>query len=325
MKSNQPTRLAVAPMMDRTDRHERYFLRLISRHAMLYTEMVTTGALLRGDAARHLRFDDAEHPVALQLGGAVPDALARCAELAAAWGYDEINLNCGCPSNRVQSGRFGACLMGEPERVARCLTAMARATGRPVTVKHRIGIDDRDDYGELKRFVETVAENSPARVFIVHARKAWLKGLSPRQNRDIPPLRYELVYRLKQDFPELEIHINGAITSHEAAAEHLRHVDGVMVGREVYRNPYWLAGVDRMFYGDRTAVRSRHRVVEDLIPYAMRELAAGTPLNAIARHLPGLFLNRPGARRWRRYLSENACRPGAKASVLRDAAALVTP
>lgn len=306
-------------MMDWTDRHDRFFLRLISRHALLYTEMVTTGAVLHGDRQRLLRFDGAEHPVACQLGGSEPDDLARAAEIVEGFGYDEVNLNCGCPSDRVQKGRFGACLMAEPETVAAGVKAMIAASALPVTVKSRIGVDEMEDYADLKRFIETVA-NAGCRSFIVHARKAWLKGLSPKENREIPPLRYELVYRLKQELPELTIVLNGGVTSLDQAAAHLAHVDGVMIGRAAYQEPYRLAEADRRFFGATAPAPSRQDVLEAFIPYVERELAEGTPLAHMTRHILGLYNGLPGARAFRRYLSENAHRPGADASLILEAA-----
>ena len=322
MSSHVDRRFSVAPMMDWTDRHERFFLRLITRRAMLYTEMVVADAILHGPRDRLLGFDAAEHPVGLQIGGAEPDKMAVCAEIAEGHGYDEININVGCPSDRVQSGRFGACLMAEPETVAVCVAAMRRLTALPVTVKSRIGIDDRDSYDDLRRFIDTVAEAGCA-TFIVHARKAWLNGLSPKQNREIPPLRHEVVHRLKQERPELEIVINGGLRSLADCRAQMNHVDGVMVGREAYQNPYALAEVDALFYGDLRPPLTRAQVVEALIPYVEAELARGTRLNAITRHLMGLFQGLPGARAWRRHLSENANKPGADADVLREALALV--
>jgi len=309
-------------MLDYTDRFCRYFLRLITHHTLLYTEMVTTGALLHGEAERFLRFDPAEHPLALQLGGSDPAELAACARMGEQWGYDEINLNVGCPSDRVQSGRFGACLMAEPRLVAQCVAAMADAVSVPVTVKHRIGIDDRDSYGELTDFVGTVAE-AGCGVFIVHARKAWLQGLSPKENREIPPLRYAVVKRLKSDFPELEIVINGGIKDLELTEELLLDLDGVMIGREAYHNPWILAEADRRIFGDEQPPRSRHLLLEAFLPFVERELAAGVPLGRITRHILGLFQGVPGARAWRRYISENAHLPGADAGVISRAAALV--
>lgn len=312
-------RLCIAPMLDWTDRYCRYFLRLISRHTLLYTEMVTTGALLHGDQPRHLDFDPAEHPLALQLGGSDPDELAACARLAEQWGYDEVNLNVGCPSDRVQSGRFGACLMATPELVAQGVAAMRAATRLPVTVKHRIGIDQLDSYEALTRFVATVAE-AGCETFIIHARKAWLSGLSPKENREIPPLRYDRVHRIKQEFPRLEIIINGGIASLDQAEEQLRHVDGVMIGREAYQNPWILAEADRRLYGDEHPIPTRHEIIEQLIPFAERAHAAGTPVNRISRHILGLFQGQPRARAWRRHISENAHRADATPEVIREAA-----
>jgi tRNA-dihydrouridine synthase A len=309
-------------MLDWTDRHCRYFLRQISRHVLLYTEMVTSGALLHRDPARFLDFHPEEHPLALQLGGSDPDELAQCARLGGDWGYDEINLNVGCPSDRVQSGRFGACLMAEPPLVAECVAAMAEATDRPVTVKHRIGIDDRDSYEELAGFVERVAA-AGCKTFIVHARKAWLQGLSPKQNREIPPLSYATVYRLKTDFPQLEIVINGGIRSLDEAGEHLLHVDGAMIGREAYNNPWILADADRRIFGDPQGPADPRAVVLGMHRYTAHELALGTPLHHITRHMLGLFAGLPGARAWRRHLSEHANRPGADWQTLLDAMALV--
>lgn len=313
-------RFCVAPMLDWTDRHERYFLRLISRHAVLYTEMVTTGALLHGDSHRFLRHHPAERPLALQLGGSDPGEMTACARLGEAAGFDEININVGCPSDRVQSGRFGACLMAEPQRVADCVAAMRAAVSVPVTVKTRIGIDHRDSYEALLEFVTTVAQ-AGCRSFIVHARKAWLQGLSPKENREVPPLHYDRVYRLKQDLPGLEIVINGGIKTLEAAERHLQQVDGVMMGREAYQNPYVLAEVDRRLYGDPHPVPTREEVVQALIPYIERELAEGVYLSRITRHILGLFQGQPGARAWRRHLSEHAHRPGAGVEVLTQALA----
>jgi tRNA-dihydrouridine synthase A len=297
-------RVSVAPMMDWTDRHCRSFHRLLSRHTWLYTEMVTTGALLHGDVARHLAFTAAEAPVALQLGGSEPADLARCARLGEQWGYDEINLNCGCPSERVQRGAFGACLMNEPQLVADCVKAMRDAVAIPVTVKHRIGVDTVEEYGFVRDFVGTIAD-AGCEVFIVHARNAILKGLSPKENREIPPLKYEYAYQLKRDFPNLEISINGGITTLDEVEEHLKHVDGVMLGREAYHNPYVLAGVDGRFYGAHTPAPSREDVEHGLIAYARRELARGTFLGGITRHALGLYRGMPGARGWRRVLSDS--------------------
>ena len=313
-------------MMDWTDRHERAFLRVVSRHVRLYTEMVTTGAILHGPRDRLLAFDPAEHPVALQLGGSDPAALAECAKIGADLGYDEINLNCGCPSDRVQSGRFGACLMAEPELVAECVAAMRTAVRVPVTVKHRIAIDDMPGWETLTGFVDTVAAAGCER-FIVHARKAWLEGLSPRENREVPPLHHDLVHRLKAERPGLHISINGGIETLEEASGHLDAVDGVMIGRAAYQNPYMLAEADRLFYDPDAPVRSRHEILETYLPNIVREAAAGTPLIAMTRHILGLFNGVRGARAWRRYLSENAPgfsgTPEEAAALVRHAAALV--
>jgi tRNA-dihydrouridine synthase A len=317
-------RLSVAPMMEWTDRHCRYLLRLIAPSTLLYTEMVPTGAILRGDAARFLRFDPAEHPVALQLGGAEPAELARAAAAGAAAGYDEINLNVGCPSDRVQSGRFGACLMAEPALVARAVAAMRAAVDVPVTVKTRIGIDDSEDYPFLKHFVLTVAAGG-CTTFIIHARKAWLSGLSPKENREIPPLRYELVHRLKAEVPELEIILNGGIRSVEQALAHRDLVDGVMIGREAYQNPMSLAAFERALLGREGPAPEGQDVVRDLLPYIEHQLAEGVPLKAITRHMLGLFNGLPGARRWRRHLSEAAHVPGAGIEVVETALAALAP
>ncbi len=305
-------------MMDWTDRHCRFFLRLISRRALLYTEMVPTGAIVHGDRARFLGFHPAERPLALQLGGAEPGALAHCAEAAAAAGYDEVNLNVGCPSDRVQNARFGACLMAEPALVGGCVAAMAAASGLPVTVKTRIGIDERDSYAELKAFVETVAA-AGCRSFTVHARKAWLQGLSPKQNRELPPLDYDRVYRLKEDLPALEIVINGGVQSLDEAAEHLERVDGVMIGRAAYQNPYVLAEADHRLFGEDRPPPGREAIVRALLPYAAEQCAKGVPVKSIARHILGLFNGLPGARAWRRHLSEAAHRPGAGPQVIEAA------
>jgi tRNA-dihydrouridine synthase A len=309
-------------MLDWTDRHCRVFHRLLSRRALLYTEMVTTGAILHGDTRRHLAFDASEHPVALQLGGSEPNALARAATVGAEYGYGEINLNCGCPSDRVQDGRFGACLMREPARVAEAVRAMRGATQLPVTVKCRIGIDDSEDWDFFRAFVETVAE-AGCDTFIVHARKAWLQGLSPKENREIPPLRYEIVYRLKQSYPQLTVGLNGGIRSLEACQEHLRHVDSVMVGREAYENPWFLAQIDAALWGEAAPVQTREQALRALLPYVERERAAGTGLAHISRHILGLYRGQPGGRRFRRVLSEGASRPGAGTDLLLQALAEV--
>lgn len=311
---------SVAPMLDWTDRHYRVFARQLSRHALLYTEMVTTGAIIHGKGD-YLAFSEAEHPVALQLGGSNPADLAHCAKLAEERGYDEVNINVGCPSDRVQNGRFGACLMAEPTLVADCVKAMKDAVSIPVTVKSRIGIDDMDSYPFLVDFVSTISE-AGCDTFIVHARKAWLSGLSPKENREIPPLDYPRVYQLKKDFPNLHIGINGGIKTLDEMQGHLEHVDSVMVGREAYQNPYLLAEVDAALYGVDTAMVSRPAVVEAMFPYIEAELAAGARLNHISRHMLGLFNGQTGGRRWRRYLSENAHKPGAGLEVMEAALTL---
>ena len=306
--------------MDWTDRHCRYFWRLLSKRARLYTEMVTTGALLHGDVERHLSFNDNEHPVALQLGGSEPRALGECAALGQSWGYDEINLNCGCPSDRVQNGRFGACLMAEPELVRDCVSEMRSRTSIPVTVKHRIGIDHQESYAELQNFVGTVAEGG-CEVFIVHARKAWLRGLSPKQNREVPPLNYPWVYRLKQDFPALTIVINGGIEFLEECHTHLNAVDGVMLGRAAYQNPWLLSQVDSCLFGDQHVASTREQVLEGLISYIDELVDQGGRLNWVTRHILGMFQGEFGGRQFRRILSEGAHRAGADSRLLRLALA----
>ncbi|MFT3930707.1 MAG: tRNA dihydrouridine(20/20a) synthase DusA [Spongiibacteraceae bacterium] len=315
-------RFCVAPMIDWSDRHARFFWRLLSKNAVLYTEMITTGALLHGAAARFLRFDPSEHPVALQLGGSDPNDLAACAKFAEQHGYDEVNLNCGCPSDRVQNGAFGACLMAQPQRVADCIKAMQDACSLPVTIKHRIGIDDLDSYDAMANFVGTVAATG-CTTFIVHARKAWLSGLSPKENREIPPLRYPEVYRLKQEFPELNIVINGGIETIEACREHLQHVDGVMLGRAAYHTPYLLSTVDRDLFDAQAAVPTRADVIEGLLPYIERELQSGATLHHITRHILGLYHGQHGGRQFRRLLSERAPRRDAGIDVLLDALTVV--
>lgn len=312
---------AVAPMMACTDRHERYLLRCISSRVLLYTEMLTTAAVLHGDRDRLLRFDVSEHPLALQLGGNDPGDMAQCARIGADWGYDEINMNVGCPSDRVQSGRFGACLMAEPGLVADCVVAMQAIVDLPITVKTRIGIDDNDSFDALCRFVEIVSA-AGCDTFIVHARKAWLRGLSPRENRNVPPLRYEVVYQLKRVFPDLTFVINGGIADAETARKHLRNVDGVMVGRAVYSNPFLLAEVDRQIFGESRVV-TRRQVLAAYLEYCEKQLSAGCCLGHLARHLVGLFQGQPRARAWRRHISDNAHRPGAGIDVICDAADLV--
>ena len=310
-------RLSVAPMMDRTDRHDRFFLRQISPSALLYTEMITTGAILYGDKERFLAFDPSEHPLALQLGGSDASQLAECASIGEEWGYDEINLNVGCPSNRVQNARFGACLMKEPKTVSSCVTAMSRATSLPITVKTRIGVDDQDSWDDFDNFVDNVA-GAGCTTFIIHARKAWLKGLSPKQNREIPPLVYETVYRLKRRRPELEIIINGGIMTVKETRDHLALVDGVMIGRAAYQNPWLLAELEQSVLGG-TPPESRVGVLNRYIEYMEREILRGVPLYAMARHALGLFQGQRGARLWRRYISENGPRRGVGCEVVREA------
>ena len=315
--------ISIAPMMGYTDRHARYLLRLISRRALLYTEMVTTGAVLHGDRNRILGFDPAELPVAIQLGGCDPAKLAECSRIAEDAGYSEVNLNVGCPSDRVQSGRIGACLMMEPDLVAESIRAMQSAVSVPVTVKCRIGVDHMDDYDAFLGFIETVAQ-AGCDTFIVHARKAWLKGLSPKQNREIPPLKYEYVHRLKSEHPELNIVINGGIKTIEEISEQLEHVDGVMLGREAYHNPYLLSRVDELFYGDDRAALSRDEIMDAFIAYTERQIESGTKLHAVSRHLLGLYKHVPGSNAWKRYLSSNIHKPGADTDVLRQAQHIFT-
>ena len=318
-----PRRFSVAPMMDWTDRHDRYFLRLISRHAYLYTEMVTADAVIHGDRDHLIGFDAREHPVALQLGGCDPQKMAEAARIATDFGYDEININVGCPSDRVQSGQFGACLMAEPDLVAACVRQMRRATTLPITVKCRIGINDNDHYDYLKNFVQVVADAGCLTV-IVHARVAILAGLSPKQNRDIPPLHYGHVHQLKADFPDLEILLNGGLGDHETALDALAQgLDGVMVGRQAYQDTYFLSSVDALYYGDQDPVRSRRSVIQEMLPYVDAHCRQGGRLNAITRHLHGLFAGQPGAKAWRRYLSENSYQSGRGAEVLEQALTLV--
>lgn len=314
-------RFCTAPMMEWSDRHCRYFWRLLTRRAVLYSEMVTTAALLHGNREQLLGFDPFERPLALQLGGNDPHALAQCARIAQEYGYDEINLNVGCPSDRVHAGQFGACLMARPETVAACVAAMRSACDLPVTVKTRIGIDAHDSYAYLHHFIETVAQGGCA-VFIIHARKAWLNGLSPKENRSIPPLDYARVQQVKQDFPALEIILNGGIVSLEEGLAQLGRVDGVMVGREAYQNPYLLAAVDQRFYGDARPVPTRAEVMVAWMEYAQRQLERGVPLQAMTRHILGLFHAQPRGRLWRRHLSENAHRQGAGVAVVAQALAL---
>ncbi len=291
-------------MMDWTDRHCRYFHRLLTKRTRLYTEMVTTGALLHGDVPRHLDFSAEEHPVALQLGGSEPHDLAACAKLAQQWGYDEVNLNCGCPSERVQRGAFGACLMNEPQLVADGVKAMRDAVSLPVTVKHRIGIDHTESYAFVRDFVGSVAE-AGCEVFMVHARNAWLKGLSPKENREVPPLRYEMVYQLKRDFPHLTIVLNGGVTTNEQITEHLAHIDGVMLGREAYHNPWVMAEWDARFLGVASLAISREEVEARMVEYMARVGTSGEPWSHVSRHMLGLRHGLPGARRWRQVWSDH--------------------
>lgn len=307
-------------MMDWTDRFDRYFLRLFSKNTWLYTEMITTGALIHGDSHRHLQYHDAEHPIAVQLGGSEPADLAKCAKMCEEYGYDEINLNVGCPSERVSSGSFGACLMAEPDLVAECLAAMAAEVSVPVTIKHRIGIDDQDSYEHLCKFVDTVQSKSPTRTFIVHARTAILKGLSPKQNREIPPLKYHFVHQLKQDFPQLEILINGGINDLPHASTHLQHVDGVMIGRAAYNTPFQvLAEADRDIYGEDVTPKTRQEVLEQMLPFIEEQLAEGVSLNSITRHMLGLFHGCKGGKAFRRHLSDNVHKDGSGIHTLMEA------
>jgi len=317
-------RLSVAPMMDWTDRHCRVFHRHISKHTWLYTEMVTTGALVYGDVERHLRFNEEEHPVALQLGGSDPTDLATSAKLGEKWGYDEINLNCGCPSERVQKGAFGACLMAEPQLVADCVKAMRDAVSIDVTVKHRIGIDDVQSYDFVRDFVGKVAD-AGCTTFIVHARNAILKGLSPKENREIPPLKYDYAYRLKRDFPDFEIIINGGIKTEAEIDLHLQHLDGVMLGREAYHNPFVMANFDQRYYGDTSAPKTREQVLEAMIPYIQAQLAQygplGLKLNSVTRHMLGIMTGLPGARAFRQTMSDSKKLALGDANLLLEAAA----
>jgi len=327
-----PRRVSVAPMLDWTDRHCRMFHRQITRHTWLYTEMVTTGALIHGDIERHLNFNDEEHPVALQLGGSEPKDLAQCAKLGERWGYDEINLNCGCPSERVQKGAFGACLMGEPPLVADCVKAMRDAVSIDVTVKHRIGIDDVESYDFVRDFVGTIA-GAGCKTFIVHARNAILKGLSPKENREIPPLKPDYAYRLKRDFPQLEIIINGGIKTEAEIDAHLQHVDGVMIGREAYHNPYLMASFDARYYGNEAQVKTREEILQAMQPYILDQLArygkseagGGLRLNSITRHMLGLMAGLPGARAFRQTLSDAKKLSAGNPALLLEALARMQP
>lgn len=315
-------RMSIAPMMDLTDRHCRYFLRLLSKHSLLYTEMVTTGALIHGDIDRHLAYNKEEQPIALQLGGSEPKDLARCAKMAVDYGYDEVNLNCGCPSDRVQRGAFGACLMKEPDLVAESVAAMKAAVDIPITVKSRIGVDDQDDYENLALFTEKLVEVE-VDALVVHARKAWLQGLSPKQNREIPPLDYGRVYKLKADFPDLEIILNGGVETLEQSEQHLQKVDGVMIGRSAYYNPWMLADVDLRIYGDANTYASELEnefdAIAKMLPYIEAQLSKGIRLPAMSRHLLGFFQGQPGAKRFRRVISEGAHLPNAGTEVIQEA------
>jgi tRNA-dihydrouridine synthase A len=316
---------SLAPMLDVTDRHFRFFLRLLSKQALLYTEMVTTGAILHGkDPERFLDFSEAEHPVALQLGGSDPADLALCTEKAGLWGYDEINLNVGCPSDRVQNNMIGACLMAYPERVASCFQAMQAATDRPVSIKCRIGIDDQDEDEDLEKFI-VILKEAGCRIFILHARKAWLQGLSPKQNRDVPPLNYPRVHRLKQQHPELTLAINGGIKTLQACQDQLQHMDSVMLGRALWDNPMLAAQVDQQLYGLDSPIITAHQAVKAYLPYVEEQLTLGVRLNALTKPLMGVFQGVPGARKFRRHLSENAHLPNRNADVIRQALDLVAP
>lgn len=317
-RSSINRRFTVAPMMEWSDTHCRYFWRLLSKKAVLYTEMVTTGALIHGERERFLRYHPQENPLALQLGGSNPKDLAECARMAEDWGYDEVNLNCGCPSDRVQNNMIGACLMAEPDLVAECIASMQNTVNIPVTVKHRIGIDDMEDYDGLHRFVGRLA-NAGCQTFIIHARKAWLKGLSPKENREIPPLQYDKVIRLKQEFPHLEIIINGGITTLEQCEALLNHVDGVMLGREIYSNPYLLAEVDQRIFGNQLAKPTRDQVLMQFMDYCEEQMTKGIRLNYMTRHILGLYQGMPGARRFRRVISEEAHKAGAGVPLLHRA------
>ncbi|NEQ30958.1 MAG: tRNA dihydrouridine(20/20a) synthase DusA [Leptolyngbya sp. SIO4C5] len=312
--------LSIAPMMDRTDRHFRYFMRQITRHTLLYTEMVTSNAIIHGDRERLLGFSPEEKPLALQLGGDTPVDLAACARIAAEMGYDEVNLNVGCPSDRVKNGNFGACLMAQPQRVADCVAAMRAAVSIPVTVKHRIGIDQRDRYEDMAHFVSVVAQAGCDR-FTVHARKAWLQGLSPKENRTVPPLRYADVHRLKREFPHLFIEINGGFKTLVEAKAQLGAVDAVMIGRAAYDDPYLFAEADRLIFGQSTSVPTRQAIAENMLPYIETWIAKGYKLNKITRHMLQLFLGQPGSRLWRRYLTEQSCHWGVGAEAVQQAIA----
>ncbi len=310
--------LSIAPMMDRTDRHYRYFMREISRRTLLYTEMITSQAIIHGDRSKLLDFSPAEKPLVLQLGGDNPMQLAECAKIGEDWGYDAINLNIGCPSPRVQNGNFGACLMTQPELVAEAVEKMRQKIKIPVTVKHRIGVDQSDLYEDMVNFVRIVSEAGCTN-FTVHARKAWLQGLSPKENRNVPPLRYPDIYRLKQEFPHLLIEINGGITTLEQTKDHLKFVDAVMIGRAAYDRPYLFATVDRNIFNEDITPKSRREIVATMLPYIDYWINRGTRLNSITRHMLQLFAEQPGTKAWKRYITENACLPGADSLVVSNA------
>jgi len=311
-------KLSIAPMMDHTDRHFRFFMRIISPHALLYTEMITTGALIHGDRQRFLEHHVDEYPLAIQLGGSDPEDLATCAVIAEDTGYDEVNLNVGCPSDRVQSGKFGACLMAEPELVAEGISRMSQSVNIPVTIKTRIGIDDQDSYEELSAFINC-AKKAGCNTFIIHARKAWLNGLSPKENREVPPLQYETVYQLKRDFPELDFIINGGFMTQSAIMEQYAHVDGVMIGRAAYQNPYLLTEIERSLFGSEASQPTRYEILEKFMDYVQQNVDQGIYLGHMSRHILGLFSDQPGARAYRRYISEHAYRDGAGVEVIRGA------
>jgi len=317
-----PSRFSIAPMLDWTDKHCRYFHRLLTKESLLYTEMITTGAIIHG-RGDFLAYNKQEHPVSLQLGGSNPTDLAICAKLASERGYDEINLNVGCPSDRVQNGRFGACLMAEPDLVADCIKSMKDTVDIPVTVKTRIGIDELDSYEFLTAFISKVHEEGGCYDFTIHARKAWLSGLSPKENREIPPLDYVRAYQLKKDFPHLNVSLNGGIKTLEEAIGHLQHIDGVMVGREAYQSPYILASVDQQLFGVERPIKKRSQVVREMYPYMENQLSKGVYLGHMTRHMLGLFQSMPGARQWRRYISENAHKKGAGIEVVEMALAKI--
>ncbi len=314
-------KLSIAPMMEWSDRHCRYFWRLMTKHTLLYTEMVASGALIYGEKERFLKYNAEEHPLALQLGGSNPKALADCARMAEDWGYDEVNLNCGCPSDRVQSGKIGAILMSEPKLVAQCIKEMINACSIPVTVKHRIGIDDMDDFSGMKNFVDQVADVGCS-TFIVHARKAWLKGLSPKENREVPPLKYEYVFQLKQERPELNIVINGGITTLEQTQALLKYVDGVMIGRQAYQDPFFLNQVDELLYQNPGPNLDRDAIVLQYADYCDQEIAKGNRLHHMSRHILGLYHGQYGARQLRRFITQNVHKPGVTGDLLREAVSL---